>query len=70
MKFKDAIFAEDHLFGILLFSQAKNIYVYPKVFYYYRIRANSLTNQDKKSLKIIYFHILKIYLLHLKRMQL
>ncbi|HEG3052069.1 TPA: glycosyltransferase family 2 protein [Campylobacter jejuni] len=51
MKFKDAIFAEDHLFGILLFSQAKNIYVYPKVFYYYRIRANSLTNQDKKITK-------------------
>ncbi|EAI3985949.1 glycosyltransferase family 2 protein [Campylobacter jejuni] len=51
MKFKDTIFAEDHLFGILLFSQAKNIYVYPKVFYYYRIRANSLTNQDKKITK-------------------
>ncbi|HEG3943458.1 TPA: glycosyltransferase family 2 protein [Campylobacter jejuni] len=51
MKFKDSIFAEDHLFGILLFSQAKNIYVYPKVFYYYRIRANSLTNQDKKITK-------------------
>ncbi|EIJ4040464.1 glycosyltransferase family 2 protein [Campylobacter jejuni] len=51
MKFKDAIFAEDHLFGILLFSQAKSIYVYPKAFYYYRIRANSLTNQDKKITK-------------------
>ncbi|EAJ5919657.1 glycosyltransferase family 2 protein, partial [Campylobacter jejuni] len=51
MKFKDGIFAEDHLFGILLFSQAKNIYIYPKIFYYYRIRANSLTNQDKKITK-------------------
>lgn len=51
LKFKDGIFAEDHLFGILLFSQAKNIYVYPKVFYYYRIRANSLTNHDKKITK-------------------
>ncbi|HFU4820390.1 TPA: glycosyltransferase family 2 protein [Campylobacter lari] len=51
LKFKDGIFAEDHLFGILLFSQAKNIYVYPKIFYYYRIRANSLTNQDKKITK-------------------
>ncbi|EAK0979688.1 glycosyltransferase family 2 protein [Campylobacter lari] len=51
IKFKDYIFAEDHLFGILLFSQAKNIYVYPKIFYYYRIRANSLTNQDKKITK-------------------
>ncbi|MCR6577710.1 glycosyltransferase, partial [Campylobacter insulaenigrae] len=48
LKFKDHIFAEDHLFGILLFSQAKNIYIYPKVFYYYRIRTNSSTNQDKK----------------------
>ncbi|AJC86701.1 glycosyltransferase family 2 protein [Campylobacter sp. RM16704] len=51
LKFKDGIFAEDHLFGILLFSQAKNIYIFPKVFYYYRIRANSLTNQDKKITK-------------------
>ncbi|HEC1759975.1 TPA: glycosyltransferase family 2 protein [Campylobacter lari] len=51
IKFKDGIFAEDHLFGILLFSQAKSIYVYPKVFYYYRIRANSSTNQDKIIIK-------------------
>ncbi|TDJ87591.1 glycosyltransferase family 2 protein [Campylobacter volucris] len=51
LKFKDYIFAEDHLFGILLFAQAKNIYIYPKIFYYYRIRANSLTNQDKKITK-------------------
>ncbi|EAK0822931.1 glycosyltransferase family 2 protein [Campylobacter lari] len=51
LKFKDDVFAEDHLFGILLFSQAKNIYIYPKIFYYYRIRANSLTNQDKKITK-------------------
>ncbi|EJA9305491.1 glycosyltransferase family 2 protein, partial [Campylobacter lari] len=51
IKFKDDIFAEDHLFGILLFSQAKNIYIYPEIFYYYRIRANSLTNQDKKITK-------------------
>ncbi|MCV3470162.1 glycosyltransferase family 2 protein [Campylobacter sp. CNRCH_2015_0814] len=51
IKFKDYIFAEDHLFGILLFSQAKSIYIYPKIFYYYRIRANSLTNQDKKITK-------------------
>ncbi|EAK0848355.1 glycosyltransferase family 2 protein [Campylobacter lari] len=51
IKFKDGIFAEDHLFGILLFSQAKNIYVYPKVFYYYRIRTNSSTNQDKIIIK-------------------
>ncbi|CAM4157081.1 glycosyltransferase family 2 protein [Campylobacter armoricus] len=51
LKFKNHIFAEDHLFGILLFSQAKSIYVYPKVFYYYRIRANSSTNQDKIIIK-------------------
>ncbi|EGK8007996.1 glycosyltransferase family 2 protein [Campylobacter lari] len=51
LKFKDGVFAEDHLFGILLFLQAKNIYIYPKAFYYYRIRANSLTNQDKKITK-------------------
>ncbi|MFG5114778.1 glycosyltransferase family 2 protein [Campylobacter lari] len=51
LKFKDGVFAEDHLFGILLFSQAKNICIYPKIFYYYRIRANSLTNQDKKITK-------------------
>ncbi|WP_412097299.1 glycosyltransferase, family 2 [Campylobacter lari] len=51
LKFKDGVFAEDHLFGILLFSQAKSIYIYPKIFYYYRIRANSLTNQDKKITK-------------------
>ncbi|EAH8202207.1 glycosyltransferase family 2 protein, partial [Campylobacter lari] len=51
LKFKDGIFSEDHLFGILLFSQAKNIYIYPKIFYYYRIRANSSTNQDKIIIK-------------------
>ncbi|MCV3336938.1 glycosyltransferase family 2 protein [Campylobacter sp. RKI_CA19_01121] len=51
IKFKDYIFAEDHLFGILLFSQAESIYVYPKVFYNYRIRQNSSTNQDKKITK-------------------
>lgn len=50
-KFENNLFAEDHLFGILLFSQTNYIYIYPKVFYHYRIRANSLTNQDKKITK-------------------
>ncbi|WP_291952572.1 glycosyltransferase family 2 protein [Campylobacter sp.] len=60
--FLNGIFAEDHLFGILLFAQAKYVYIYPKALYCYRIRANSSTNQDKKitaenippHLKIIY----------------
>ncbi|TQR33742.1 glycosyl transferase [Campylobacter sp. MIT 99-7217] len=48
LKFIEHIYAEDHHFGILLFSSAKNIYILPKILYHYRIRPNSSTNAIKK----------------------
>ena len=50
--FYDGVFAEDHLFGALLFLQSKSIYVIPKPFYAYRIRSNSLCSFDQKNIFI------------------
>ncbi|AQQ59462.1 hypothetical protein XJ32_04420 [Helicobacter bilis] len=44
--FYDKVFAEDHLFGTLLFLQSEFIYVIPKPFYVYRIRSNSSCDFD------------------------
>ena len=44
LKFIDKLYAEDMIFGILLFSQVKYIYVLPKIFYIYRrIQGSSMT---------------------------
>ncbi|HEB9328844.1 TPA: glycosyltransferase [Campylobacter coli] len=47
LKFLDGLIHEDVHFGILLFAQAKHIYVFPKVLYYYRIRKESTASYDK-----------------------
>ncbi|MCR6571461.1 hypothetical protein CINS5986_07235, partial [Campylobacter insulaenigrae] len=47
LKFPNNLFGEDSLFGILLFMQAKNIYLYPKKLYFYRIRPHSVCNYSK-----------------------
>ncbi|HEC1767769.1 TPA: sugar transferase, partial [Campylobacter lari] len=48
LKFLDGLIHEDVHFGILSFSQAKNIYVFPAQLYYYRIRSSSTAAYDKK----------------------
>lgn len=48
LKFIDGIFAEDCHFGVLLFAQTKNIYIYPKQNYVYRIRKLSSMNFTNK----------------------
>ncbi|MFH5335062.1 glycosyltransferase [Campylobacter coli] len=48
LKFLDSLIHEDVHFGILSFSQAKNIYVFPAQLYYYRIRSSSTAAYDKK----------------------
>ena len=58
LKFKEGIFAEDHLFGILLFANADFIYILPEIFYYYRVNANSLTNDKTNE---ITSHLKPIY---------
>lgn len=44
LKFINGIIYEDNCFGILLFSMAQKIYIYPKIFYHYRLRYGSTTN--------------------------
>ncbi|HEB9340159.1 TPA: glycosyltransferase family 2 protein, partial [Campylobacter coli] len=44
LKFIDGIFAEDCHFGVLLFALSKNIYIFPRQIYIYRIRESSLMN--------------------------
>ncbi|TXE88606.1 glycosyltransferase family 2 protein [Campylobacter volucris] len=62
IKFENKLFAEDHLFGILLFSQSSNIYILPNSLYFYRIRVNSLTNQyDKITEENIIPHLKQVY---------
>ncbi|XGQ70955.1 glycosyltransferase [Campylobacter hepaticus] len=51
LKFLDGLIHEDVHFGILLFAQADNIYVFPKVLYYYRIRKESTASYDKVASK-------------------
>ncbi|HEC1776426.1 TPA: glycosyltransferase family 2 protein [Campylobacter lari] len=47
LKFINKIIFEDVAFGIILFIQTRSIYILPKVLYDYRIRINSLSNQNK-----------------------
>lgn len=51
LKFLDGLIHEDVHFGMLLFAQAENIYVFPKVLYYYRIRSASTASYDKTATK-------------------
>ena len=48
LKFINGIIHEDHHFGILLFSMAENIYIYPKQKYIYRLRQGSSMNPNRK----------------------
>lgn len=48
LKFVNGIFAEDCHFGVLLFALSKNIYIFPKQMYIYRIRESSLMNFTRK----------------------
>ena len=50
--FLDRVYAEDHLFGTLLFLQSNFIYVLPEPFYIYRIRPGSSCNFDNKKIYI------------------
>ncbi|MFK0431329.1 glycosyltransferase family 2 protein, partial [Campylobacter jejuni] len=42
---------EDVHFGMLLFAQAKHIYVFPKVLFSYRIRSATTASYDKITTK-------------------
>ncbi|EEU7286032.1 glycosyltransferase family 9 protein [Campylobacter jejuni] len=44
LKFINSIMHQDHHFGMLLFVQAKYIYIYPKSLHIYRLRDNSTIN--------------------------
>ncbi|WP_410708383.1 glycosyltransferase family 2 protein [Campylobacter lari] len=48
LKFIDMIFAEDCHFGVLLFALSKNIYIFPKQIYIYRLRELSSMNFTNK----------------------
>ncbi|MCR6578795.1 glycosyltransferase [Campylobacter insulaenigrae] len=48
LKFLDNIIHEDHHFGILLFLQATNIYIYLEELYKYRITTNTTCHYDEK----------------------
>ncbi|EAI7268446.1 TPA: glycosyltransferase family 2 protein [Campylobacter lari] len=50
--FIDGIIHEDHHFGTLIFSQAKNIVVYPSKPYYYRIRSGSIMNHSGEQIEL------------------
>lgn len=59
LEFKEGLFLEDHLFGVIFFAQATKIKVLPRKLYNYRIRANSLCNYNKNKnndFMPIYFH--------------
>lgn len=60
LKFEEGIFAEDHIFGILLFANASFIYILPRILYYYRMNlissTNDKNNQINTHLKPIYEH--------------
>ncbi|EOI8290214.1 glycosyltransferase family 2 protein, partial [Campylobacter jejuni] len=49
LKFINGIIHEDNHFGILLFSMAKYIYVYPEILYIYRVRSGSIMTQNEKT---------------------
>ncbi|EHD2721458.1 glycosyltransferase family 2 protein [Campylobacter coli] len=48
LKFIEGIFAEDCHFGVLLFALSKNIYIFPKQIYIYRLRESSSMNFTRK----------------------
>ncbi|EAI3822666.1 glycosyl transferase [Campylobacter coli] len=48
LKFIEGIFAEDCHFGVLLFALSKNIYIFPKQIYIYRLREASSMNFTHK----------------------
>ncbi|EII8776083.1 glycosyltransferase family 2 protein [Campylobacter coli] len=48
LKFINGIFAEDCHFGVLLFALSKNIYIFPKQIYIYRLRESSSMNFTRK----------------------
>ncbi|HFP7510272.1 TPA: glycosyltransferase family 2 protein [Campylobacter jejuni] len=48
LKFIDGIFAEDCHFGVILFALSKNIYIFPKQIYIYRLRELSSMNFTNK----------------------
>ncbi|ELP9120242.1 glycosyltransferase family 2 protein [Campylobacter lari] len=51
LKFINKIINEDIHFGMVLFSCTNNIYILPKRLYLCRLRANSISNHDKKVTK-------------------
>lgn len=51
LKFINKIINEDIHFGMILFANAKSIYILPKKLYLCRLRANSVSNHDKKVTK-------------------
>ncbi|AJC86703.1 glycosyltransferase, family 2 [Campylobacter sp. RM16704] len=51
LKFINKIINEDIHFGMVLFASANNIYILPKRLYLCRLRANSISNHDKKVTK-------------------
>ncbi|HEH4741166.1 TPA: glycosyltransferase, partial [Campylobacter coli] len=48
LKFLNGIIYEDQSFGVLLFLQLENVFIFPVKMYNYRIRGNSIMNHDKK----------------------
>ncbi|ECQ6030549.1 glycosyltransferase family 2 protein [Campylobacter coli] len=48
LQFINGIFAEDCHFGVLLFALSKNIYIFPKQIYVYRLRESSSMNFTRK----------------------
>ncbi|KAA6225157.1 MULTISPECIES: glycosyltransferase family 2 protein [unclassified Campylobacter] len=51
LHFVNGVIFEDTLFGIILFTKAKNIYIYPKQVYNYILRAGSTMNYKKNSIE-------------------
>ncbi|EAK9868509.1 glycosyltransferase family 2 protein [Campylobacter lari] len=51
LKFINKIINEDIHFGMILFASADSIYILPKRLYLCRLRANSISNHDKKVTK-------------------
>ncbi|EJC6062828.1 glycosyltransferase family 2 protein [Campylobacter jejuni] len=51
LKFINKIINEDIHFGMVLFANADSIYILPKRLYLCRLRANSISNHDKKVTK-------------------
>ncbi|MBT0742116.1 glycosyltransferase, family 2 [Campylobacter lari] len=51
LKFINKIINEDIHFGMVLFASANSIYILPKRLYLCRLRANSISNHDKKVTK-------------------